>query len=107
MNTLEAYQAHVCEIAKLQSALALLYWDQRTYMPPKGHNGRAKVIGQLSKMIFERLTCDELGRYLEGLEERDDLSLEDRASVRVVGRLIVATGPFHPTSTRSSQLHAR
>ena len=86
MNTLEAYQAHVREIAKLQSTLALLYWDQRTYMPPKGHNGRAQVIGQLSKMIFERLTCDELGRCLESLEERDDLSLEDRASVRVVGK---------------------
>lgn len=86
MNTLEAYRAHVREIGKLQSTLALLYWDQRTYMPPKGHNGRAEVIGQLSKMIFECLTCDELGRYLESLEERDDLSLEDRASVRVVGK---------------------
>jgi len=86
MNTLEAYQARVREIAKLQSTLALLYWDQRTYMPPKGHNGRAEMIGQLSKMIFERLTCDELGRCLESLEERDDLSLEDRASVRVVGK---------------------
>ena len=86
MNTLETYQARVREIAKLNSTLALLYWDQRTYMPSKGHNGRAQLIGQLSKMIFERLTCDELGRCLEHLEERDDLSREDRASVRVIGK---------------------
>ena len=86
VSTLAAYKAHLREIGKLQSTLSLLYWDQRTYLPPKGHDSRAEVIGKLSKMIFELSTCDELGRYLEDLERKDELSLEDRASVRVVGK---------------------
>ena len=87
MNTLSAYKEHVREIGKLSSTVALLYWDQRTYLPPKGHDARAKVIGKLAKMVFELSTCDELGRYLGELEGKDELSLEDRASVRVIGKI--------------------
>ncbi len=86
VSTLTAYKAHLREIGKLQSTLSLLYWAQRTYLPPKGHDALSEVIGKLSKMIFELSTCDELGRYLEDLEGKDELSLEDRASVRVVGK---------------------
>ena len=86
MSTLDAYKEHLQEIGKLQSSLALLHWDQRTYLPKKGHDSRAEVIGKLSKMVFELAICDELGRYLKELEGQDDLSLEDRASVRVVGK---------------------
>ncbi len=85
-DTLSLYKKHLREIGKLNSSLSLLHWDQRTHLPEKGHSARAEVIGKLSKMIFELSISDELGRYLEELEERDDLSERDRASVRVVGR---------------------
>lgn len=85
-DTLALYKEHLREIGKLGSSLALLHWDQRTHLPERGHSARAEVIGKLSKMIFELSISDELGRYLEELEERDDLSEQDRASVRVVGR---------------------
>ncbi len=85
-DTLALYKEHLREIGKLNSSLALLHWDQRTYLPEKGHSARAEVIGKLSKMLFELAISDELGRYIEELEKRDDLSEQEQASVRVVGR---------------------
>lgn len=86
MKTLTAYKAHLHEIGKLSSALALLQWDQRTYLPEKGHEARAETIGKIAKLLFEAQTADKLGRYLERLEAEENLSPEDRASVRVVAR---------------------
>ncbi len=85
-DTLALYKAYLREIGKLNSGLALLEWDQRTHLPEKGHPARAEVIGKISKMVFELSVSDELGKYLEELETRDDLSPQDKASVRVVGR---------------------
>ncbi len=85
-DTLTRYKEHLREIGKLSSSLALLHWDQRTHLPEKGHAARAEVIGKLAKMVFELSISDDLGRYIEELETRDDLSPQDKASVRVVGR---------------------
>ncbi len=85
-DTLTRYKEHLREIGKLSSSLALLHWDQRTHLPEKGHAARAEVIGKLAKMVFELSIADDLGRYIEELETRDDLSPQDKASVRVVGR---------------------
>ena len=86
MDNLTAYKAHLAEIAKLHSAQSLLGWDQQTHMPKKGGAARAQVAGKLSKMAFELFVSDKMGKYIEELEKRDDLSLEERASVRRVGR---------------------
>jgi carboxypeptidase Taq len=86
VDTLASYKAHLREIGKLESALSLLHWDQRTGLPPKGQEGRSEVIGALSKRTFELSTSDDLGALLEELASREDLSEEDAASVRVVGR---------------------
>jgi carboxypeptidase Taq len=32
----EHYRAHMRKLADLRAALALMQWDQETYMPPKG-----------------------------------------------------------------------
>lgn len=86
MDTLAAYKEHLREIGKLESALALLGWDQRTNLPRKGHPARAEVIGKLTKMVFELSVSDKLGEYLEDLQGREGLTDEERASVRVVGK---------------------
>ena len=86
MDTRTAYLDHLAELAKLNSAVALLTWDEETHMPKKGLVHRAETIGKLSRMAFELSTADELGRYLEELETRDDLSEAEAASVRVVGK---------------------
>jgi carboxypeptidase Taq len=86
MDILAAYKDHLREIGKLGSALSLLHWDQRTQLPNSGQETRAEVVGKLTKMVFELSIADKLGRYLEELEKREDLSEEESASVRVVGK---------------------
>jgi carboxypeptidase Taq len=86
VDHLAAYQSLLSEIDKLNSAVALLQWDQRTQIPERGHPWRAEVLGKLSKMAFELATSDRLGELLEALEGREDLTEYQRASVRVVGR---------------------
>ena len=86
MSTLDAYKEHLREMGKLESALALLHWDQRTNLPRKGHPARAEVVGKLTKMAFELSISDKLGGYLQDLEEQDGLNEVERASVRVVGK---------------------
>lgn len=86
MDTLAAYKEHLREIGKLESALSLLNWDQRTNLPRKGHPARAEVIGKLTKMVFSLSVSDKLGEYLEKLQGQDGLTEVERASVRVVGK---------------------
>jgi carboxypeptidase Taq len=74
------------ELGKLNSAVALLSWDEETHMPKRGLNQRAEALGKLSRMAFELSISDELGRCIEDLERRDDLSGKEAASVRVVGK---------------------
>ncbi|GAG21791.1 unnamed protein product, partial [marine sediment metagenome] len=86
MDTRTAYLGILTELGKLNSAVALLSWDEETHMPKKGLGLRAETLGKLSRMAFELSTGDELGRCIEELEGCDDLSLEEAASLRVVGK---------------------
>ncbi|MDD5647071.1 MAG: carboxypeptidase M32 [Candidatus Bipolaricaulis sp.] len=86
MDTLTAYRNHIGDMGKLASALSLLGWDQQTHMPAKGVATRSQVTGKLSKMLFELLVSDELGRYLAELRKADGLSELERASIRRVGK---------------------
>jgi len=86
LETLDTYKAILGEIGKLRSAESLLAWDQQTHMPGAGSAARADALGKLSRLGFELATSDELGQCIEELEARDDLSDEEAASVRDVGR---------------------
>ena len=86
MDTRTAYIDILRELGKLNSALALLTWDEETHMPKKGLSLRAEALGKLSRIAFELSISDELGRCIEELESRDDLSEKEVASVRVVGK---------------------
>jgi len=86
VDTLTAYLGILKELSKLNSAVALLSWDEDTHMPKRGLALRAETIGKLSRMAFELSTSDDLGKYIEDLEGRSDLSVKQAASVRVVGK---------------------
>ena len=53
------------EISDLGSAVALLWWDERTKMPPGGAAARAEHAATLARVIHERLASDRLGRLLD------------------------------------------
>ncbi|MEK6587604.1 MAG: carboxypeptidase M32, partial [Chloroflexota bacterium] len=68
----------------LASAVSLLEWDQQTYMPPGGSEGRASQIATLSRMAHELFVGDEFGAALEAAEAEVD---PDSDEARIVWRL--------------------
>ncbi len=58
----------LAEITDLQFAAALLEWDQKTYMPPKGDQDRGFQMATLQRLAHARLTSDQVGRLLEDLQ---------------------------------------
>src|SRR3989337_789641 len=55
------------EIKDLQSAAAVLEWDQATLMPPGGAAARARQLATLTRLAHEKLTDPALGKLLEEL----------------------------------------
>ena len=92
MNLREKYERLmevIREVQHLEYAANLLHWDLETYMPPKGANGRAKVMATVSSKAFQMFTSDEVGALLEDLSQPENLEkLEEheRAIVKVCYR---------------------
>jgi carboxypeptidase Taq len=55
------------EISDLNNASALLGWDQQTYMPQGGAEGRGNQQALLERLAHERSTSPELGKILDEL----------------------------------------
>lgn len=77
------------EAADLRYALAVLNWDQTTYMPPGGATARGRQVALLERLAHERATDPELGRLLDRLQPYaaslpDDS--DDAALIRVARR---------------------
>ena len=71
MNSSEAYEqlsAHSKEAAYLGSAIGLLHWDQRTQIPPEGHDHRVNVLSYLAKVRHRMVTDPRIGEWLADLE---------------------------------------
>ncbi len=56
------------EISDLQTAGAVLAWDQQTYMPPAGAEARAMQLSTLAKTAHGWFVSDDIGQLLEDLE---------------------------------------
>ena len=77
------------EVDDLQSAAALLYWDQSTYMPSGGATARARQTATLSRLAHEKFTAPALGKLLDDLqpyEERLPYDSDDASLIRVTRR---------------------
>src|SRR3989454_10134431 len=76
------------EINNLNSAAAVLQWDQTTYMPPGGAPARGRQIATLSRLAHERFANAEVGKMLDqAAKETADLPYEsDEASIVRVTR---------------------
>lgn len=86
---LDQLKARLAEINNLQSAAAVLHWDQSTYMPPGGAAARARQIATLHQIAHAKFTDPAVGALLEKLNDRvAELSYEsdDAALVRVAQR---------------------
>jgi len=76
-------------IEDLNAVVALLSWDQSTYMPPGGAPARGRQMGLLAGLAHERLTDPAIGRLLDALQSyADDLPYDsdDAALLRLARR---------------------
>ncbi|MCS7217098.1 MAG: carboxypeptidase M32 [Candidatus Bipolaricaulota bacterium] len=84
MSALAELKSYVAEMVELQAAAAIAHWDARTYMPERGVETRAKVVGRLSRLAFERVVSPKFGELLAAAEkELPNASEAERAMVRM------------------------
>lgn len=80
-NKYKQYVESMQRIADLDYSVAVLHWDQETYMPPKGASARARQIATLSGMSHELFTAHETGALLDDLLQSGGLSEVERRNV--------------------------
>jgi carboxypeptidase Taq len=76
------------EIVDLGSTMGLLAWDQETFMPPAGHEGRSRVQATLAGLRHEKLCASELGEVVERCAELAEAGSELEAEVREARRIL-------------------
>jgi carboxypeptidase Taq len=81
-------KTRLLEVNDLESAAALLSWDQTTYMPPGGAAARGRQLATLGQLAHEKFTDPAIGRLLDELQPyADSLSYDtDDASLLRVTR---------------------
>ena len=67
------YTAHLQKIADVRYAIAVLQWDQETYMPQKGAAFRGRQIATLSEISHELFTRETFKNILQDLMACGDL----------------------------------
>ncbi|GEM90689.1 carboxypeptidase M32 [Oceanithermus desulfurans] len=81
----EALRAFQIDTAYYQSLGALAGWDQRTYIPRKGHAHRARQFAALARLLHARRTDPRIAEWLEAVEGSDlvaDPESPEAANVR-------------------------
>ena len=68
-KNLELVYSYQKEIFVLQQTLALLGWDERTYMPKKAAESRAEQNAFIEGLIHEKITSEKLYTALETLKK--------------------------------------
>jgi carboxypeptidase Taq len=83
------FKEKLAELAHLNSAFAVLYWDSEVYMPEGGSKTRAQTVSQLAGLIHEKFLAPEFKKILAQLKSQlDENKLEpsEAAIVREVWR---------------------
>jgi len=69
---LQELKTRLIEINDLNSAGALLHWDQSTYMPPGGKSARARQLATLGRIAHEKFTDPVIGKLLDDLRSYEE-----------------------------------
>lgn len=86
---LQDLKTRLLEINDLESASALLYWDQSTYMPPGGAASRGRQMATLGRLAHEKFIDPAVGKLLDDLQaygESLPYDSDDASLIRVVRR---------------------
>ncbi len=67
-ETLKSLKEILGQVADLEASVAVLEWDQQTYMPPGGADGRSMALSTVSRLAHESFIDDRVGELLSALE---------------------------------------
>jgi carboxypeptidase Taq len=81
MKKYDSYKAKLAKIADIEYTLAVLGWDQETYMPEKGADFRAQQISTLSGIEHEMSVDKQLGELLKKLHKSKELDKKQSRNV--------------------------
>ncbi|MBL7786948.1 MAG: carboxypeptidase M32 [Chitinophagales bacterium] len=81
MNAYHQYCEWQQKIADVHNAIAVLSWDQETYLPEKGAKHRSQQIATLSGIAHEIATAPTWGELLHDLQNNSHLSEWERCNV--------------------------
>lgn len=79
----QQYNSKMRRIADVKNALAVLQWDQETYLPTKGAALRGEQIATLSEIAHQMFAEEEMGDILRGLSETKGLSFSQQRNVEL------------------------
>ena len=68
-DKLDRLQTLLARVAHLESASAVLAWDQETYMPAGGAEARAQHLATINQLSHELFTSEEIGTLLDELQD--------------------------------------
>lgn len=86
---LQELKNRLLEINDLESASAVLNWDQSTYMPPGGAAARARQMSTLARLAQEKFIDPQVGRLLDDLasyEQSLPYDSDEASLIRVTRR---------------------
>lgn len=79
MSTLEKLKDYLKEIANIDHAVTLLYWDMETEMPKEAFAGHSDSLTYLSTLEFKKNTSEEMGEMLSELSKPEEFKkLDDK-----------------------------
>jgi carboxypeptidase Taq len=88
-TALRQLKERLAEVADVAKAAAVLGWDQRVSMPPRGGEARAESLATLGRIAHTRFVDDEIGRLLDAcapLEDELPYDSDEASLVRVTRR---------------------
>ncbi len=88
MSALNNLLTRLADIHNLDMASAVLNWDQRTYMPTRGAEARAKQLATMAKLSHQMLVARETSDFLQAAEAESmaPAGSDERAMLRVAQR---------------------
>jgi len=118
MQTLEKTPAaflhlktRLAEINDIQSAAAVLHWDEATYMPPKGAPARGRQLATLRQIAHQKFTDGTIAQLLEDLHSYEatlPYDSNEASLLRVARRNYDRAAKIPPDFTaRFSQLRSK
>src|ERR1700741_1741190 len=75
------FKNHMQKTADIAYSIAMLSWDQETYMPEKGAGFRAQQISTLSGVYHKMFTDEQLGKWLLALASDTTLTEKQKKNV--------------------------